>query len=429
MSIIKDFKDLENILFKKNYNKSSLCLYCKGGRMLCGKLQCPIILKAQSLVKKSHLLESELIHGATPPGIFVGRVGYPKVYVGPLIPPFLGDTEILDTPELWLGKSIPEIIDYRYSLIRGRFLANIHDASKGGKLIELLQELAMGVKSVDSEACFKKKPKGIITLDEDSQPFGPSAPLKYFKTSSNIKVDHRIEKAFYDKDLKASEAIISLYKSGVLVTKIQRAFSAGMLGLAPHRKFVPTRWSITAVDSLISSYLIDQVKEYNVISEYRVYSFINLDNIFIIIFIPEKWSFEWIEAWFPGTTWNIKGISPEIMGDYEGYYGRKTYPDVGGCYYSARLAVAEKLNNERKQASVLALREIHPGYVLPVGVWNVRESVREALKKSPAVFNNLESVLSYIGSKLKIPIKTWVENSKLLKQALTQKKIKDFLMN
>jgi hypothetical protein len=191
---------------------------------------------------------------------------------------------------------------------------------------------------------------------------------------------------------------------------------------------VPTRWSITAVDSLISSYLIDQVKEYNVISEYRVYSFINLDNIFIIIFIPEKWSFEWIEAWFPGTTWNIKGISPEIMGDYEGYYGRKTYPDVGGCYYSARLAVAEKLNNERKQASVLALREIHPGYVLPVGVWNVRESVREALKKSPAVFNNLESVLSYIGSKLKIPIKTWVENSKLLKQALTQKKIKDFLM-
>ncbi|MEM2896848.1 MAG: Nre family DNA repair protein [Candidatus Bathyarchaeia archaeon] len=425
MASIKDFGDI----FSKSYDKGSLCLYCKGGKMLCGKSQCPIILKAQSLIKRSYLLESELIHGTTPPGIFVGRVGYPKVYIGPLVPPFLGDTEILDTPELWLGKSIPEIVDYRYSLIRGKFLANIHDASKGGKFVELLQELAMGIKSIDSEAYFKKKPKGMIALDDDSQPFGPSAPLEYFKVSSNIKVDHRIEKAFYDRDLKASEAVISLYKSGVLVTKIQRTFSAGMLGLASNRKFVPTRWSITAVDSLVSSYLIDEIKEYNTIDEYRVYSFINLDNVFIIIFIPEKWSFEWIEAWFPGTTWNVEGTIPEMMGDYEGYYGRKTYPEVGGCYYSARLAVAEKLNAERRQATVIALREIHPGYVLPVGVWNVRESVREALKKPPVIFNDLKSVLNHISDKLRVPIRAWLLNSRLLDQALTQKKIRDFLID
>ncbi|MDH5685899.1 MAG: hypothetical protein OEY73_05145, partial [Hadesarchaea archaeon] len=79
---------------------SSLCLLCKGGRMLCGKLRCPIVAKAQSLAKSSLKITSPHIQGSTPPGVFVGRIGYPKVYIGPMVPPYRGDTEILDTPEL-----------------------------------------------------------------------------------------------------------------------------------------------------------------------------------------------------------------------------------------------------------------------------------------------------------------------------------------
>ncbi|MDQ4074337.1 MAG: hypothetical protein M3162_08565, partial [Thermoproteota archaeon] len=42
---------------------------------------------------------SENIAGATPPSIFVGSYSYPNVKVGPLIPPFHGNTTALDMPE------------------------------------------------------------------------------------------------------------------------------------------------------------------------------------------------------------------------------------------------------------------------------------------------------------------------------------------
>jgi len=200
-----------------------------------------------------------------------------------------------------------------------------------------------------------------------------------------------------------------------------------MFGHAARRKLVPTRWSITAVDNALSLYLIDRVKQHDTINEYRVYSFQYLDNYYVAILMPERWSYEWIEAWFPGTTWNPEKIgAPALMGDYESYWGRKTYAGTGGCYYSCRLAVAEKLDRERRQASVLVLREIHPGYILPVGVWNVRESVRHAMKTEPQKFDTLQKALNYASTKLTIPLRKWIENSEMLKRALFQRKITDF---
>ena len=61
-----------------------------------------------------------------------------------MVPPFHGDTTILDRPEIWLGKSIEEIVNYRMSLVRGVSDIDIHSTS--GKYIESLQELAMSFK-------------------------------------------------------------------------------------------------------------------------------------------------------------------------------------------------------------------------------------------------------------------------------------------
>ncbi len=406
---------------------SSLCLLCKGGRMLCSKPHCPIIAKAQSLARSSLRITSPHIEGSTPPSVFVGRIGYPKVYIGPMVPPYRGDTEILDTPELWLGKEIQDIIDYRFALIRGKVRASVYDVQSGGRLLDSLQELAMGKRPVDAEVTLTRVPHKVITLSGETQPFGPSAPLKSF-TASEVSVDHRIEDAFYDRDLKAANAVTELYEDDVLVTRIQRAFSLGMFGTAKRRKLVPTRWSITAVDSILSQELINRIKQHDTIDEYRVCSFTHLDNRFVAVLMPERWSFEWIEAWFPGTTWNPdeQASAPAMMGDWEPYEGRTTYPDVGGCYYACRLAVAEQLNRERRQASALVLREIHPGYILPVGVWNVRESIRQTMKGEPQKFDNLQAALNHAMMKLTIPLKKWIETSELLKRALFQRKLTEF---
>jgi hypothetical protein len=372
-------------------------------------------------------INSPYIQGSTPPGVFVGRIGYPKVHIGPMVPPFLGETEILDTPELWMGKGFQDIIDYRFSLIRGKAQANITDAQSGTRLLDSLQELALGSKPVDSEIVLTKVPRGMLTVGSEIQPFGPSAPLRSFN-ASDVSVDHRLENAYYDRDLKAAGAVIDLYDKGTMVTRIQRAFSLGMFGLSKNRKLVPTRWSITAVDSILSQELIDRIKQNDTIDEYRVYSFNYLDNLYVAILMPEQWSFEWIEAWFPGTTWNPdEGASaPAMMGDHETYWGRNTYPDVGGCYFSCRLAVAEKLNQEGRQASALVLREIHPGYILPVGVWNVRESIRSTMQSEPQKFDNFSAALNCAMSKLTIPLKNWIMGSELLRHELFQKKITEF---
>ena len=399
-----------------------MCLSCRGAKLLCGKPRCPIIVKAQAMAKQGPSLASNEIQGSSPPGVFVGRIGYPKVSIGPMVPPLFGDTAVLDTPEEWLGRPVDEIVDYRYSLVRGNSRASVEDAREPGRFLSSLQELAMASRPVDTELRLTKAPRRILTLSEDTQPYGPSGPLDRFKID-NPSVDRRVQTAYYDRDLGAAGAVGELYRKGVLVTRIQKAFSLGMFGVGPRRRIVPTRWSITAVDSSISLELIDRVKHYPTIDDYRVYSFGVYDNQYVAILLPEPWRFEWIEAWFPNTTWNQFATTPYMIGDYEEYFGRAKYARVGGCYYSTRLAVAEALERERKQAAAVVLRETYPGFIMPLGVWNVRESIRELFRAPHERHDTFRGAMDSALSKLRISKSRWKRESVLISRELTQMKI------
>jgi hypothetical protein len=296
---------------------------------------------------------------------------------------------------------------------------------EAGKIIEKTRELALAVNPVDVELMLKKKPRGFLLLDDEVQPFGPSAPIRDLIVS-NARWDHQIGKAYSDTDLKATNAVLETYSKGVLVTKIQRAFSVGAFGLKKNRRLVPTRWSITAVDSIISKELMEKVKTFPEINEYRIYESRYLDNIFEVLMLPNAWSYEAIEAWHPGTVWNPHGRETFLFSDWEGYDGRTTYAEIGGCYYSARLAVCEQLAKERRQATTIVLREAHPGYIMPVGVWQVRENVRNAMRQKPLTYRTLEEALRRIATRFQIPLQQWIMRSELLKNALFQKKITDF---
>jgi len=405
---------------------SSLCILCRGGRHLCGKQVCPIELKAKAYTKNLNVINTKEFVGSSPPSVFVGRFGYPYVFAGPMVPPFLGDTEIMDIPEAWFGKPVDTIVNYRYSLIRGSTRLPIDAVRRGGRTVESLQELSMGSSTADTQMELLKRPTERVYFDDNSQPFGPSAPLKSFEISS-IKVDQRIEKAFYDGDLRASEAVVELYDSGLKVSRLQRAFSMGVFGLSKNRKMVPTRWSITAVDSLLSQRLISEIKRYGTIDKYMVYTHSYQHNTFAAILMPMKWSFEWMEAWFPQTFWNLNGEEAAVIGDAEGYYGRTAYPDIGGCYFSTRLGVAEHLKRIRRQATVLVVREIMPEFPLPLGVWFVRENIRSMFKGTASVFDDLKSCLMHLKNFLVIPTTRWVEESALLREAILQRRIDDYL--
>ena len=407
--------------------KGSPCLSCRGGRRLCGKTRCPAIIKLYSFIRTRKAVTMNHMVGSSPPGVFVGRIGYPYVYAGPLVPPVLGDTSIYDLPERWLGREAEEIIEFRTSLIRGKFRVNVKKPWKNERFLSRTLEVALSRDPVDTEVRFRKKPSGRFLFDGTLQPMGPSALLEEMRLGGS-KTDSRIEKAYSDGDLKAEEAIMSLYVDGVPVSRLQRAFSVGAFGLKDQRRMVPTRWSITAVDSIVSRNLIEkEIKGRRPIDEYRVYEFSYLGNRFVILLTPSSWRYEWIEAWYPGTVWNPDSREIAMGGDWEGYRGRTTYASIGGCYYAVRLAVAEFLAEERRQAGVIAMREIHPSFITPLGVWINRESVREALRRDPVKFDELDESLEHIAKRFTIRIDEWVRTSVLLKDALYQERLTKYL--
>ncbi|HLD96794.1 MAG TPA: Nre family DNA repair protein [Candidatus Nanoarchaeia archaeon] len=365
---------------------------------------------------------SEKVEGSSPPSVFIGRYGYPNVAVGPLLAEERGDTAILDLPEEWLrsNKDAQDIIDFRMRLIRGKQSVNVKDTPAEKKVISVLREIALAKNSLEVNAEFKKKPRGLF-FHEEMQPFGPSASLKEFSIG-NSKFDQKLEKAHYDTDLKAKDAVIQLYEKDVLFSSIQKAFSTGAFGLEKNRKLVPTRWSITAVDSTLSQHLLDELKHYEPIGEYRVYESTSLNNRFIVLLMPTMWRYEWIEAFFP----SIVSEKLEIFGDHERFERKAGYSPVGGCYYSARLAVAELLKAEKKQAGVIILREAYPGYI-PLGVWNVRENMRMAMQLGCQRFETFSTALGYAASRLKLSTGTWLQHSTLLKEEFVQKRLGGFV--
>jgi hypothetical protein len=375
------------------------------------------------LKENSTKLASKTLSGSTPPSVFIGRYGYPNVKVGPMIPPFHGDTTVLDKPEMWLGKNFEDIVNYRLSLVRG--VSDVSVYSTSGRYIESLQELAMASKSAESEAIFEKRPIADIEQEKDlgeSAPFGPIAPLKSFKTAS-LSVDKRLEDAYYDKDLHAAEAVVDLYQEGVEVSRIHRVLSTGMLGLKKKRRLVPTRWSITATDDIISVSLVKSIVFYQQIDHFEVYKYSHLGNHYSVILIPDDiWSFEMKEVWFD----NNGNIGMGM--DFEDARGLDHYPSIAGAYFAARLGISEHLSKRRRKAAALALREIHPDYVMPVGVWQIREGIREAMKTEKSEFETFEKALNFACISLSTSKKEWIRGSKIFKLN-EQRRITDFLSN
>ena len=365
------------------------------------------------LSKYGNLFSSDSLSGTSPPSVFVGSYNYPKVNVGPMVPPIHGDTSLLDTPEKWIGKTLEEIVNYRLNLVRGIQKVPVSDPS--GRYIENLQELAMSETATDSDIQFYKATLPVGLLDGYSAPFGPIGEIKSAKFS-NSPSQRQIEKVYYDRDLLASDAVLKLYNSGIEISQIQKCFSIGMMG--KKRKLVPTRWSITATDDIISKSLIDQTLDYPLIDGTRVFHFEHMGNLFSVILFSHRWLYEMIEAWYS------KGVLG-FGSDHEDARGIDHPPEIAGAYFAAKLAVGEYLVRNQIQSGALVLREIRPEYAIPVGVWQIREGVREAMKQKPVLADSFENALDVAAKPMSISTKEWLSHGSILK-LMRQKRISDF---
>jgi len=367
----------------------------------------------ENLSKYGNLFSSASISGSSPPSVFVGSYNYPKVFVGPMVPPIHGDTSLLDSPERWADKSLEEIVNFRLNLIRGVQKISIHQTD--GRYIENLQEITMSSKPTDSDLQFTKTTSTNVSLDGESAPFGPIGEIKSAKFY-DTNATKSIEKTFYDKDLNAEDAVLHLYNSGIDISKIQKCFSIGMLG--QKRKLVPTKWSITATDDIISKSLTEEISDYTVIDSYKVFTHEHLGNLFSVVLFPHRWIYEMIEAWY----------SDGVLGfgsDFEDARGIGHPPAIAGAYFAAKLGVTEYLAKNKIQSGVIILREIRPEYAIPVGVWQVREGIRSAMRQIPTIGETFDDALTLASKKLSISKPEWLSKGNILK-LIRQKTLSDF---
>ena len=365
------------------------------------------------LTKYGNLFSSDEISGSSPPSVFVGSYGYPKVGVGPMVPPIHGDTSLLDMPERWIGKSLEEIVNFRLNLIRGVNKLSITQTE--GRFIENLQDVAMSSGPIDSEIKFVKETSPVTTIDGQSPPFGPIGEIKkavFSPTSSNKS----IEKVYYDTDLKATDAVMKLFNSGINITTIQKCFSIGMLGKS--RKLVPTKWSITATDDIISKSIVTDLLNYDILDSFNVFTFAHLGNYFSVVLFPHRWIFEMQEAWYDGDTIGFGS-------DHEDAKGINHSPEIAGAYFAAKLGVSEFLSKIKKQSGVIVFREIRPEYAVPVGVWQVREGIRQAMKTKPIHVETIEDAIELATKSMSISKNEWLNHGTMLKM-IKQKSISDF---
>jgi hypothetical protein len=374
----------------------------KGKEAYLKKLTSSMYIPSQEVGKE--------LDGSTPPSVFIGSWNYPRVYAGPMIAPQHGDTGIMDRPESWIPekKSQEEIIRYRLNLIRGKREVKVTDL--GGRFSEMLRDISLSNSSIESEAQFIKAPKGMSFSDEHT-PFGPSAPLERFEIG-NARWDPDLEKVYFDGDLKAADAVEDLHQRGLPFSSIQKAFSVGAMGTKKRRRLVPTRWSITACDSTLGNRLLQKVRDYDLIDCCQVREFASLNNYYAVLLLPTAWQYEWMEAFL-----RIMGNEELVFSDFETNGGKRGYSRVGGCYYSCKMAVLEALAKERCQAGSIILREAYTGYV-PLGVFNVRENVRNAMHQEPLEFEDMKAALRYVSTKLELPVRRFICQSDLLREEL-----------
>jgi hypothetical protein len=272
---------------------------------------------------------------------------------------------------------------------------NVHDVFDG--FVGTQREVAIADRPVDVEVDLETTPEVDVGVDGVTTPTGPRAAAADARVTENPHVPRAVEKTLSDGDWNAEGAMTYLYRKGFDVYDINTVLSAGAMGRGERRRLVPTRWSITAVDDTLGQYLRGRIRTASSIGGVEVYHETYVGNRYWVVLAPGTWEFELVEMKSPGSVWNPAVTGTHVGSDSEGFEGRDEYvSETSGAYYASRLAVLEHLESRDRQAKALVLREVTDEYWAPVGVWQIRESVRGALEGDPATAETLHGAVGQL---------------------------------
>lgn len=378
------------------------CAECKGKGM-CGLPRCPIMSRFHAQVS----MKPASTYQGSSPSVFIGSYGYPDVSGGPLL---INDT---DNPPDWIRNNLgmEEIVSLRARTIRGS--AGLQKV--GGSL----QEIALSSIPLDVDVYFEKPVSFSLNFDGTVAPVGFSGSVKKMDLIGSASVGRAVDRITSDTDIAATEAAVALNSDGVDVYQIAKLMTAGLLG--KQRKFVPTRWAITAVDDTLSTGLKKEIARFPPVEEIRVFAGEIYGNRIVCILVPGDWKYEMIEIWGKQTLW--AGEDEVIVQDREGMT-RHGYSPIAGAYYSARLGVCEYLRSIRRCARVIVVRSVSSEYWAPLGTWVIREATRKAMANPPVPCPSLDAAVQHAAAV--VGSDRWVHHSTLIPELRTQRTLFSF---
>ncbi len=385
-------------------------------------------------------LQGDSLFGSTAPEIFVGRSGYPNVSTG-VLSPMAQDADAADfaTSGEWYqrGLGIDDVLQRRTGLLNSTRSAKVDVDDVWDGFVGTQREVAIADRPVDVEVGLDDASSLDIGLDDISTPTGPRANATSAELAENPHVPRAVEKTLEDDDWRAEGAMTYLYERGFDVYEVNNILSAGAMGQNRERKLVPTRWSITAVDDTVGKFLRGGLLNRDTIDETEVWYNEYMGNRYWVILTPGRWEFELVEMKAPESVWNPVAESYYLSSASEGYEGRTGYvEETAGAYYASRLGVLEHLQERDRQAKCLVLREVTDEYWAPVGVWQVREGVRNAFQQGagdaddagiadqPAVAETFRDAVNAVAGQLPVSLNTLRRKSDLV--AGLQSQITDF---
>jgi hypothetical protein len=228
------------------------------------------------------------------------------------------------------------------------------------------------------DVAFEKPVAFSLNFDGTVAPVGFTGSVKTLEITGNPRIERVADRITSDTDISATEACIELRDSSVDVYQISGLMTAGLPGR--RRKFVPTRWAITAVDDTLSGQLKKEIARYPPVEEIHLFTAKIFGNRIVCLFLPGDWKFEMIEIWGKQSLWG--GENEVIVQDREGMK-KKGYSPISGAYYSARLAACEYLSQVQRSARGIILRSIFNDCWAPLGTRVIREAARKAMAHPP----------------------------------------------
>ncbi|MDP2796344.1 MAG: hypothetical protein Q8N94_02380 [Methanoregula sp.] len=373
------------------------CAECKG-KGLCGLPRCPIMSRfhAQLAIKPGMDFQG------SSPSVFIGSFGYPDVQGGPLL---INDS---DNPPDWINRNLgmEDIVSIRARTIRGN--SGLHAVAGN------LQEIAISSIPLDVDVLFSKPVAFSLNFDGTVAPVGLTGPVKHMDVIGSARVERAVDRITSDSDMMATDACVALMDADIDVYQITKLMTAGLLG--KRRKFVPTRWAITAVDDTLSIELKKEIARFPPLEEIRLFDGECYGNRIVCILVPGNWKYEMIECWGKRTLW--AGDEEVIVQDREGM-NKKGYSPISGAYYSARLAACEYLKGVRRCARVIIIRSISSDYWAPLGTWVIREATRKAMNAPSTLYPSIDAAVMQathiLGSD------RWLGHSTLIPELKTQR--------